>query len=149
METAIPALIVIALLLLTSVTLAEQILESHEAAAESWLEMEERELERSRTDVSIVGAYAPWVNQVVVVVRNEGQTKLADFEEWDVILRTDSTAEWYEYGEWTEEIDETLEAGILNPGEQMTVTVSATVGSNNLVVLTTPNGISASQVFTH
>jgi archaellum component FlaF (FlaF/FlaG flagellin family) len=151
METAIPALIIIALLLLASVTLADQLLSSHQAAAESWRDMEERELDRSRTEISILDAYASMDTQVLIEVSNDGQTKLADFEQWDVILRKSSTADWYAYGDWTEQIAETVEPGILNPGETMTVrlTVETGVGSDNLVVVTTPNGISASQVFTY
>ena len=158
METAIPAIIIIALLLLTSVTLAEQVLSSHEDAAESWLEMEERQLDRSRTQISILDAYAPSDTQVDVTVRNDGQEKLADFERWDVILRADSFAEWYPYtttlstsDTWTASISEVVEPSILNPGEQMTVRIelSEGVGSDNLVVVTTPNGLSASHVFTY
>ena len=153
MESAIPALIILTLLILLSLTLAEQILVSHQVAAESWLEMEDRQLDRSRTSISIVEADAPNVAQVQVLVRNDGQTKLADFDQWDVILRVDSTADWYDYSsnEWSLEIDEGIELDILNPGETMTVTLSPDggVGSDNLVVLTTPNGVSASQVFTN
>jgi flagellar protein FlaF len=148
METAIPALIIIALLLLASVTLADQLLSSHEAAAESWRRMEERELDRSRTRIAILSADAPFATQVVVTVGNEGQTKLADFEQWDVILRTGSTADWYAYNDdWAVTIADTVEPGILNPGETMTITLTAEAGSSNLVIVSTPNGVSASQVF--
>ena len=151
MESAIPALIILTLLILLSLTLAEQILLSHQVAAESWLVMEERQLDRSQTRISVTDATAPSGAQVRVLVRNDGQTKLADFDEWDVILRADNTAEWYAYPtDWTVEIDEGIELDILNPGETMTVTLYPdSVGSDNLVVLTTPNGVSASQVFTH
>jgi hypothetical protein len=152
METAIPALVIIALLLLASVTLADQLLSSHEAAAESWLRMEERELDRSRTKISILDARAPFGTMVEVEVSNEGQTKLADFEQWDVILRTSDTVDWYGYDAWDVQIDDIIEPYILNPGEAMTLTltlpVTAPVGSDNLVVVTTPNGVSASRVFT-
>ena len=154
METAIPALVIIALLLLTSVTFAEEILSSHEIAAESWLEMEERQLDRSRTAISILGV-TPSDTAAVIAVGNEGQTKLADFEQWDVILQADSTAGWYPYtttltsNTWTRSISDILEPGILNPGEEMLITLEASIGADNLVILTTPNGVSASQVFTH
>jgi len=153
MESAIPALIILTLLILLSMTLAEQILLSHQVAGESWLSMEERQMDRSRTRVSIADAWAPLSTQVHVLVYNEGQTKLADFDEWDVILRADNAADWLDYssGEWSVEIDEGIELGILNPGETMTVTLypDGGVGSDNLVVFTTPNGVSASQVFTN
>jgi hypothetical protein len=113
--------------------------------------MEARQMDRSQTKISVVDATAPSAAQVHVLVRNDGQTKLADFEEWDVILRADNAAEWYAYpSSWTVEIDEGIELDILNPGETMTVTLYPdSVGSDNLVVLTTPNGVSASQVFTY
>ena len=150
MESAIPAVIILTLLLVLSMTLAEQILVSHQVAAESWMAMEERQLDRSQTRISVVEANAPSGTRVQVLVRNDGQTKLADFDQWDVILRADNMADWYAYpSDWMVEIDEGIELDILNPGETMTVTLDLdSVGSNNIVVLTTPNGVSASQVFT-
>jgi len=150
MESAIPAVIILTLLLVLSMTLAEQILVSHQVAAESWMAMEERQLDRSQTRISVVEANAPSGTRVQVLVRNDGQTKLADFDQWDVILRADNMADWYAYpSDWMVEIDEGIELDILNPGETMTVTLDLdSVGSNNIVVLMTPNGVSASQVFT-
>ncbi len=150
MESAIPAVIILTLLLVLSMTLAEQILVSHQVAAESWMAMEERQLDRSQTRISVVEANAPSGTRVQVLVRNDGQTKLADFDQWDVILRADNMADWYAYpSDWLVEIDEGIELDILNPGETMTVTLDLdSVGSNNIVVLMTPNGVSASQVFT-
>lgn len=157
METAIPALIIIALLLVASVTMAGQILASHGAAAESWQTMASRESERSRTRISILDAYAPSDAQVTVVVSNDGQTKLADFARWDVVLRSGNVARWYPYeadgtttDTWTKSIDEILEVGILNPGEEMTITLtrSKALATSNLVTVATPNGIVATKVFT-
>ena len=158
METIIPALIIITLLLLTTLTISEQSLASQEAVSESYREMQERLEERARTDLTPVGAETISAGSVVsMTLRNDGDTKLADFDRWDVILQYGGNAEWYPYGSgdeyWTRTINEACEPGILNPGEEMTiwVWVSPPVGSptTNLATIVTPNGISASTFFTN
>jgi hypothetical protein len=158
METIIPALIVIALLLLVTFTIAERSLASQEAVSGSWREMQERAEERARTDLAPVGAKTTSAGSVVsITLRNDGDIKLADFDQWDVILQYGGNAEWYPYGSgaeyWTKTIDEAFEPGILNPGEEMTiwVWVDPSVGSptTNLATIVTPNGITASTVFTN
>ena len=173
METIIPAAIIIGLLLLAMLTMTEQALFAQEMAGESWREMQERKGERNRTALSASAEITLTGQAVDVTIRNDGDTKLADFDQWDVILQytdiyTTPHAEWYPYGsggnewnEWTEKIyldaskdtDEVFDPGIFNPGEEMVITVyvSPTVGSSttNTVTVATPNGITASTVFTH
>jgi len=64
-----------------------------------------------------------------------------------------SDNEWRKTGIYLNGQPETLEAGILNPGEEMRVEakLNPAVGDNttNLVVLATPSGITASGAFTH
>ena len=173
METAITGLIVITVLLLAILTLSHSFLSSQDAILQSWQEMEERVGERARTDISTLGATTDPVlgNTVEVTLRNEGDTKLADFDQWDVILQyidsdSDDHTEWYPYGAgantWgvegiyldaSEGTGEIFDLDILNPGEEMVIQiwVSPTVGAptTNLATVVTPNGISASTVFTH
>jgi len=157
METVIPATIIITLLLLTTLVISEQSLASQEAVSESWREMQERLEERARTDLTPVGAETISAGSIVsITLRNDGDTKLADFDQWDVILQYGGNAEWYPYGSgekyWTRTINEAFDPGILNPGEEMMiwVWVNPPVGSptTNLATIATPNGITASAVFT-
>jgi hypothetical protein len=166
METAIPAIIIIGLLMLATLTLAEQSLSSQDAVSKSWREMQERLEERTRTDLSPIAAQTINAGATVeLTLRNDGDTKLADFDQWDVILQYGSgsgNAEWYPYGSGSDEWDvggiyldasqstpEAFDPDILNPGEEMViwVWVSPPVGTHQAIVAT-PNGITASTVFT-
>ena len=168
METAITGLIVITVLLLAILTLSYSFLSSQDAILESWREMEERLGERGRTDISPLEArtYDPG-STVEIILRNEGNTKLADFDQWDVILQYQSgDVQWYPNGSgantWgvngiyldaSEGTGEIFDKNILNPGEEMViwVSVSPAVGSPtiNTATIATPNGISASTFFTY
>jgi hypothetical protein len=168
METAITGLIVITVLLLAILTLSHSFLSSQDAILKSWREMEERLGERARTDISPLGATTNPVGDLVeVILKNEGDTKLVDFDRWDVILQYESgSAQWYSHGagrnKWQEDIyldysegtDEIFDLDILNPGEEIVIQVwlpltdTVPVGTH-LVTIATPNGISASTVFTH
>jgi flagellar protein FlaF len=174
METVISTLIVIALLILAIVGLSQVSITSQALIAKSAGLMQERTGDRARTNISPLGAQTTpldaTTDAVRITLKNIGSTKLSDFDHWDVILQyTDGTnnpvARWYPAGnganQWNETIyldassqtAEVIEPGIFDPGEEMvlTVVVSPTVGTGttNLAVIATPNGISASTVFTN
>ena len=171
METAIAVLIILTVVLFGALTIVQVYLSSQDVILESWREMEERRGERSRTQISPVGAETINETKVEVILENTGDTKLADFDQWDVIVQYDSltegnVVEWLSYnyiekggvssGEWSndkgEDIGDIFEPGIFNPREVMTITlvVASSIGqpSTNLATIATPNGISASAVFT-
>jgi hypothetical protein len=170
MDTAITALIVITLLLLVVLSISEDYLTSQDIVSESLRTMEARMEQQSRTDLSPVGATTISGGGVVeVTLRNEGDTKLADFDRWDVILQYRGSdggyyAGWYPFGsgqnEWSvydifldaPSTAEVFEPDILNPGEEIVIWVSVSpgvaAGTTNLVTVAAPNGICASTVFT-
>jgi flagellar protein FlaF len=169
METAITALIVIGVMLLAILSVSDRSITAQSVISEAAREMQEREGERARTNLEVLSATSSAQGQFVqVTVKNSGLTKLADFQVWDVLLDySDGTAErvrWYPYGSGVNKWDEQLyqvasppsaeffDPGIFNPGEEMVITVevSPAVGSGttNLVSITSPNGITASAVFT-
>ena len=137
METAITGLIVITVLLLAILNLSHSFLSSQDAVLESWREMEERLGERARTDISPLEATTkPGGATVEVILRNEGDTKLADFDQWDVILQYASgDVQWYPYGagrskwgksiylDYSEGTGESFDKKILNPGEEIVIQV--------------------------
>jgi len=173
METVIPALIVITLLLLAAFMISEQALSAQESVAMSWLEMQERVEERARTDISPVGTETSYDGSTVeVTLRNDGDTKLANFEQWDVIVQYDSTGngdydivEWLSYPEGAEVGDEPLDnewrvseilpdafdPDILNPEEEMVIKlrVSPPITPTGRAIFATPNGVTASTIFAH
>ena len=128
--------------------------------------------ERARTQISSVGAEATGQKTVEVILENEGDTKLADFDQWDVIVQYDTNddgdhdvVEWLSYGstqemlrggEWGnsdgDAIGDIFEPKIFNPGEVMTITLvissSVEISSTGVAIIGTPNGITASKDFT-
>jgi flagellar protein FlaF len=174
METVVSALIVIALLILAIVGLSQVSISSQASIAQSTGLMQERAGDRARTIITSLASQTIMLDEttdaVQITLKNSGSTKLSDWTQWDVILQyTDGTnnpvVKWYPAGngtnQWSSTIysnaatqaPEVIEPGIFDPGEEMviTVTVSPVVGTSttNLAVIATPNGITASAVFTN
>jgi archaellum component FlaF (FlaF/FlaG flagellin family) len=168
MESVITAILMISLLVLLIFGLAQYLLASQAQISDVTREMQERLTERTRTDITTVGVeVTPAGDYVEVMLKNAGQTKLADFEYWDVILQyTDGSGgqhvQWYTFAsQWNYQIyqslapplAEVIEPGILNPGEYLRLQVNVSpligMGTTNLVTIATPNGVSATAVFTH
>jgi hypothetical protein len=173
METAITALIVISLLVLSVLMVTERSLSAQSSFSESLRQMQDGIEERSRTGITPIKAETKALGATVeITLKNTGNTKLADFGQWDVILEYDAgggnwQTRWYSYtaslasNQWTvagiylnaaTSTSEIFEPNIFNPGEEMViqVKVSPAVGSPtaNWATIATPNGISASTVFT-
>ena len=176
METAIAALIILTVVLFGALTIAQVYLSSQDAIMTSWREMEERLGERARTEISAVGPGTVGPDTTVVItLTNEGSTKLADFDQWDVIVQYytgsynsgDYVVKWLPYreaglpiNEWKKvriylepPDEEVFEPEIFNPEEEMVIQIgiSSPVGqpTTNTVTIATPNGISATAVFTY
>lgn len=167
MESVITAVLMISFLVLLLFGLAQLWLTSQAMISDATRGMQERLTERARTDITSAGAaVTPLGDFVNVTLKNSGSTKLADFAQWDVILQyTDgaggSQVRWYAYSaQWhyqiyqsiTPDVPEIIEPGIFNPGEylllQVNVSPAVGVGTTNLATIATPNGISATAVFT-
>ena len=168
METAIAALIVLTVVLFGALTIVQGYLSSQDAIMTSWREMEERLGERARTKISVDGpgtvVDSPG-HTVVVTLTNEGSTKLADFDQWDVIVQYDSdgnnVVKWLSYvkggpgwrsDEWSEGIEDVFEPDIFDPGETMVITMSVSseitpTGQAGRAIIATPNGVSDEREF--
>ncbi len=168
METVLVTLIIVTVVLFGALTLGYRYLAAQDATVRSSMQMEERVQERARTNLSALAATAS-AGDVEVTLKNVGSIKLADFERWDVVVQyyDDNAiyhAQWYPYRSGTNawmvqgiylsapSVAESFEPGILNPSEEMVlrVSVSPDIGSpsTNWITVVTPNGISASTVFT-
>ncbi|MCC6455435.1 MAG: hypothetical protein IT328_10860 [Caldilineaceae bacterium] len=94
MESALASLILFTVGLFAAVTLSFTYLETQDSLWTAQQVREEDRLERDRTRFEITGAETQSAGSIVrVKVRNSGQTKLADFERWDVVV------EYYVEGE--------------------------------------------------
>lgn len=172
MDTAVVALIIIALVLFGMLTLAQGYLSAQDKLQGAWRAMEDRDLERSRTSLALVSQSVLGGNVVEIVARNDGKERLADYPQWDVILEYDAAtarlARWYPYvtaldsgaNEWTvagiyldaaNAVPEAYEPGILDPGEELVIRIRISPpmvgGTETLVTVATPNGVSVTTAF--
>ena len=156
MENAITGLIIIGVLILALLGLSEQSLSAHANISEAIRQMQDRLVKRGRTDITPVTA-------ATLMSPDYVQVKLADYNHWDAIIQYADVVgvnhvDWYGYPTgWTETIDqdgqpEVFERGILNPGEEIVLTIhlpaDVQIGSINRAIIATPNGITASTIFT-
>ncbi|MBI5565398.1 MAG: hypothetical protein HY870_10900 [Chloroflexi bacterium] len=164
MENALTGIIIIGIMILAMLGLTEGSLTAQGGLAEATRLMQVRLADQARTHLQALSASTSVLGDMVyITVTNTGNTKLADFEHWDVIVEyTDLSllphANWYTYGTWLRQIYQTapttlekIEPNILNPGEEMIITVpvefTIAAGSTNVATVATPNGIAASVIF--
>lgn len=155
-------------------TIAQSALSTTDSVATAWKEMEETSGEIARTNISSLGATTSDGVTIDVTLDNVGETKLVDFEEWDVILQYYDTGDnflvkrlayttgsppadnhWQVEGIYLDagsSTTEVFEKGIFDPDEEMKIRmkVSPAVGSPsaNMVIVAAPNGVSTSTIFT-
>ena len=176
MANIVTTLFAIALILGGALTPTRASLSSASKAAVSWGRMEERTEERSRTEFTLIttdiqGSGA----DIDISFRNAGQTPLADFSSWDVVIQYFETSSnqdpkvvWVPYttaaqpasGQWTvtgiyidasAPVAEVYEPNVFNPGEEMIVRLNITpatpANTDNLVTLGAPHGVTLAAPF--
>lgn len=174
MESLITVILVVTLILFAGLNIFQETMDAQSDLATTWQEMEDLSGERARTMLTPISSTIKNSGGTVeVILRNEGSTKLADFDRWDVFLQyyTDSASYeigWYPYvttvpgsDQWTNAgiyVDaataqvEAFEPGILNPGEEIViqVQVNPTIGmtTTNMLTVSTDYGIQASTIIT-
>lgn len=170
METAIVSLVCIALVVFGGMTMSQGFLSSVDSTTTGLGEVGQRDEEIMRTKLdTVTTSVSAGRNYVSVRLENSGQTKLADFDKWDVIVQYYDDGgsyyvKWLTYtdgalgdNEWEvqwirlDEGPEVFEPGVLNPGEEIEIRAQLNplvgVGTTNLVVVSTPNGIPATISF--
>ncbi|OGO32399.1 MAG: hypothetical protein A2Z29_02310 [Chloroflexi bacterium RBG_16_56_11] len=169
METVIVSLICIALIVFGGMTMAQGFMTSVDASTTGLEEMGQRDETLIRTLLTPFSATQPSADKVEIILDNDGQTKLADFDKWDLIAHYyDGTGtyhiKWLPYTDGTLDDNEweiawihlnggaeLFEPNVLNPGEQMMIRaqLNPPVGANttNLAVVATPSGITCSTYF--
>jgi archaellum component FlaF (FlaF/FlaG flagellin family) len=167
MEHAIPSMIIGMLLLIASAFTAQSSLGIYDDLSHSLKEMESRIGEQSRTRTSIVSATLdPNGHTLNVSLRNEGQTRLTEYAQFDVIAEYTSasgaTSAWLPYvagiasaNTWTmvSISGDSFEPGLLNPGEtaaiQIELSPDVAPASTNRIVIVSETGIAVSAPFTN
>ena len=176
MANLIVSVFVIALIMVAVLLLSWASLSSADQVLIEWDRMVGRGVERERTEVSLVSAdLFPTSTNVEISIRNVGQTVLADFPRWDVVVQyyASSTNQnlkvsWFPYttttspssGKWTVRgvymnagtlQPEVYGPKLLDPGEEMILRLNITpaipTDTDNLVTIGTPNGITVAAQF--
>ncbi len=166
MENGLPALLIAAILMLSTVFMARGGFLGADAIGQSLRQSEQRYEQKSRTGLEITDtSIDPAGANIIITVLNEGQTALADFASMDVVVQYfgESGArydKWIAYtpgalasdtwktGTFTNDV---FEPGILNAGEsmQMLIRVNPAVGAatTNLAVIGSEKGVTAQTYF--
>ena len=172
MDTVLPAFVSIFIMLFGVLSLVTTLFTTQDMLHVASQAMQNRLDTRART--SIIPVSSRITNDganIELVYRNEGTTKLMDFSRWDVIVQYMDNAtnpllhdSWlpFETGtlfnnEWVvsgiyvntvKAIGETFDRGILNPTEELKITLKLSPGIGNshmaMVTLGTTNGVTAS-----
>ncbi len=167
METSIPALIVAATLLVTTVVLARSGYTSLDSLGQSWQVMEQRLGEQTHTELTVVEASVDGSGaNITLRLRNDGQTKMADYARMDVVAQYFSEGgsryvTWIPYtsgalesNTWTVVTisNDVFEPNVLNPGEvlemQVRINPAMGAGTTGWVIVATENGITVSAYVT-
>ncbi len=169
METAIVSIICIALVVFGGMTMSQGFMTSVDASTTGLEEIGQRDETIMRTELTPISASQPSANTLEIILENSGQTRLADFDKWDIIVQYyDGTStyhvEWLPYteaalddNEWEvvwirlDGEDEVFEPNVLNPQEEIMIRAqlnpSVGAGTTNMVILGTPSGVTASTYF--
>jgi hypothetical protein len=169
METAIVSIICIALIAFGGMTMSRGFMTSVDTSTTGLDNVGQRNETIMRTEIIPLTASLPSGNTLEIMVENSGQTRLADFDKWDIIVQYyDSTGTyhvtWLPFtketlgdNEWQEAwiringAPEVYEPNVLNPKEQMLIRAQLNpevgAGTTNMAVIATPGGITASTYF--
>lgn len=161
METILVSLVSLALIIISSVTMAISTMQSTNKVADSWKQMEAQSSDINRTDINALPPSSYTGGVIDLTVKNDGQTNLNAFSKWDVIVQyQDGNVAYLTYtatyppedNEWTVkgiyssgETPEIFDPDVLDPGEQMIVAVMLNpamgVGDTCRITISTPNGV--------
>jgi flagellar protein FlaF len=172
METVLVSIICIALLVFGGMTMSQGFMTSVDAGTAGLSEIGQQTEAIMRTSLTPISTHLTLVigpDPLEIVLENTGQTKMADFDKWDVIVQYYDDAEGYQVkwlpysasgagvNEWgivwirLNDEPEKFEPNVLNPGEQIMIEVllnpSVSNNATNMVVISTPSGITCSTYF--
>jgi hypothetical protein len=168
MESSIPAAVIAAILMVSAMVLARSGHQSFDSLSWSWKTMEARAGERAGTELTIADVKRVSAGLYVDVdLRNDGNTRVADFGGMDVVLEYTASGgggdviSWIPYttgpladNTWTVQsiVDDTFDPGILNPGETMLMRIQlnppVAKPSTNRITIATELGVTVSTTFT-
>jgi hypothetical protein len=174
MDSALVSLILITLVLFGVLTLSDSYFATQDAILVATEVRTAFTEDRTRTNFTLVRAETlNGGTTVELTIKNSGSTKLADFEQWDLLLQYYTATgtyltDWYPYAAGSSPGDnqwsvvgiylsaataatERYEPEILNPGEELLVRVNLSPavgpGTTNLITFGVANGVTLSAIF--
>lgn len=166
MEQGLPALMIAAILMLSTVFMARGGYLGADAIGQSLRESQERYGQQTRTGLTVTGTSIDGSGaNVTLSVRNDGQTPIADFAGMDIVVQYFGETgtrydKWLAYADgalasdtWTAGNfgSDVFEPGILNPGETMDITARlnpvAGAGTTNWAIIGTDKGVTVQTYF--
>jgi hypothetical protein len=169
METIIVSLVCIALIVFGGMTMSQGFMTSVDTSTSGLGEIGQRDETIIRTLLTPVSTNLASADTLEIILENNGQTRLADFDKWDVIVHYydnigDYYIDWLPYTDTTLNNNEweiawirlnggaeVFEPNVLNPGEQVMIRGKLDpqpgAGTTNMVVVSTPSGITALTYF--
>jgi hypothetical protein len=171
METAFVSIICVVLIVVGGMTMSRGFLTSIDSTSANIDTISQRNQEIMRTNIQVLEATQTSGTRLEVTLQNIGQTKLAEFDKWDVIVHhQDNNNQFYvtwmpyksgvlEDNEWNvqgiytlNDDPEVFEPGIFNPDEKMKILIDidprVKKDTTNQVLITTPNGVTVTKSFT-
>ena len=168
MHMAIITIFLMVLIVLGGMTMSRGFMSSADSSALSVQEINATEGEIKRTALTMVSAAnLSWADLLRVRLENSGQTKLASFSKWDVIVEYYDESgtyytKWLPYVEgalgdnqWQKKViylngsPEVFEPAILNPGEEIVILAKLSplpgAGTVGNAIISSPNGIRESR----
>jgi hypothetical protein len=161
MDTILVAVVVLALIIMSTLTMIVSVFQSANNLADSWQDMESQSSSIKDTGISATGNYSGGL--VDVAVQNAGGTNLYDYPNWDVIIQYQSGDAFHlpyagayppGSGGWAIEgifmaggSPEVFNPNILDPGEIMIIAINPEmeigIGETVRIVISTPNGVTS------
>ncbi len=166
MENGLPALLIAAILMLSTVLMARGGFLGADAIGQSLKTSQTSYAEQNRTTLTVTStSIDPTGANITITIRNDGQTPVASFANMDVVLQYFVAGGarynvWVPYtsgplaaNTWTTGVftNDVFEPGILNTGEsvQILIRVNPVVGpgTTNLAVIGTEKGVTVQTYF--
>lgn len=173
METIFVSLICIVLMVIGGMTMSQGFLHSVDNTSNNYQVLSQRDQDILRTNVSILSTTQGTSDSLEVSLRNDGHTKLTNFDRWDIIVfyhdaSNNNHATYLSYtssdlgnNQWklvgiyvdaSALSPEIFDPGILDPDEEMIIQCQlnppAGLNTTNLISISTPNGVKATKTFT-
>jgi hypothetical protein len=163
MDSILPSVLGITVLLTSSLLLGRSGFASFETLTDSWQQAERDSIERLHSEIEITSVIRTG-GEIDVTVQNNGATSVVDFSKVDVVVQYSSAGTAYvKYIPFTTTspppddmwgvvaiVNDVIDPRVLNSGESMTIRVQlnpAPDTASNWLQVTTEQGFSASATF--